>query len=62
MTLTREQFERESNYQLALQIMKMLRKKGLLTSREFRIANKRLAAKFDPVWGRYPDLTVDTDN
>lgn len=42
MTLTREQFEREGSYRLALQVMKMLRQKGLLNESEFRKARQRL--------------------
>ena len=56
MKLTRDQFERERDYGIALQIMKTLLKKGLLTEKEFHRANKRLIAKYDPVWGHYPDV------
>ena len=56
MKLTRDQFEREGDYGIALQIMKSLLKKGLLTEKEFHRANELLIAEFDPVWGHYPDV------
>ena len=56
MTLTREQFEREGSYRLALQVMKILRQKGLLNESEFRKARQRLIEKYEPVWGHYPEM------
>ena len=56
MTLTREQFEREGSYRLALQVMKTLRQKGLLNESEFRKARQRLIEEYKPVWGHYPEM------
>ena len=56
MTMTREQFEREGNYRLALQVMKTLRQRGLLNEIEFSKAKQRLIEKYEPVWGHYPDV------
>ena len=56
MTLTREQFEREGSYRLALQVMKTLRQRRLLNENEFRKAKQRLIEKYNPVWGHFPDL------
>ena len=58
MKLDREQFERESKYRIALNIMKTLLKNGLLNESEFRRANQRLIEKYNPVWGHYPDVTA----
>ncbi len=60
MKLTRDQYEREGDYGIALQIMKALMKKGLLTEKEFQKANERLIAKLNPVWGHYPDVIRTT--
>ena len=54
MKLTREQFEREGNYRVAMNVMKTLLLRGLLNEAEFRKANQRLIEKYDPVWGQYP--------
>lgn len=56
MTLTREQFEREGSYRLALQVMKTLLQRGLLNENEFRKAKQRLIRKYNPVWGHYPEM------
>ena len=61
MKLTRDQFEREGNYSIALQIMKTLLKKGLLKESEFHRAEEHLAAKYSPVWGNYPDVIGETE-
>jgi len=58
MKLGQEQFERESNYRIALNIMRTLLKKGLLNESEFRKANQRLIEKYNPVWSHYPDVIV----
>lgn len=58
MKLRQEQFEREGNYRIALNIMKTLLKKGLLNESEFRKTNQRLIEKYNPVWGHYPDVTA----
>ena len=58
MKLGQEQFEREGNYRIAMNIMKTLLKKGLLNESEFRKANQRLIEQYNPVWGHYPDVTA----
>ncbi len=58
MKLGKEQFMREGNYRIALNIMRTLLKKDLLNEGEFRKANQRLIEKYNPVWGHYPDVTV----
>ena len=60
MTLSSEQFERESSYRVALHVMKALVRKGLLNENEFRKANKLLIEKYKPVWGHYPDIAGET--
>ena len=57
MTLTREQYEREGSYRLALQVMKTLRHRGLLNENEFKKAKQCLIEKYKPVWGHYPEAT-----
>ena len=58
MKLGQEQFEREGNYRIALNIMRTLLKKGLLNESEFRKANQHLIDRYNPVWGHYPDVTA----
>ena len=58
MKLTKEQFERECNYRLAVAIMRTLLRKSLLTEDEFRRANDRLVERYNPVWGHLPDVTA----
>ena len=58
MKLTKEQYERECNYRLAVTIMKTLLGKGLLTNDEYRRVEKRLVEKFNPVWGQLPGLAM----
>jgi len=57
--LTKEQFERECGYRLALSIMNSLREKGLITSKEYGHIEPILAQKFSPVWGGFPDVISD---
>ena len=56
MKLTRDQFERETQYRIAKHILTALLHKGLITDREFRRANVCLAEKYNPLWGHYPDV------
>lgn len=58
MKLTKDQFEREGNYQLAMAIMRMLLGKGLLTKDEYSKANARLVERYNPIWGHLPDVIV----
>ena len=56
MKLTKEQFEREGNYRLAIAIMQTLLGKGLLTDDEYHRAKDRLVERYKPVWGHLPDM------
>ena len=56
MRLTKEQFEREGNYRLAVAIMRTLLGKGLLTKEEYLRAKDSLAERYNPVWGHFPDV------
>ena len=58
MKLTKEQFEREGNYRLAVAVMRTLRGKGLLTEVEYCKANERLVDRYNPVWGHLPDVVA----
>ena len=49
--LTKEQFERELNYRVALSIAKQMREGGLVTPGEFVQIDRFLRRKFSPVWG-----------
>ena len=58
MKLTKEQFEREGNYRLAVAIMCTLRGKGFLTELEYCKANERLVDRYNPIWGHLPDVVA----
>ena len=58
MKLTKEQFEREGNYRLAVAIMRTLLGKGLLTEAEYCRANERLVDRYNPIWGHLPDVVA----
>ena len=58
MKLTKDQYERECNYRLAVTVMKTLLGRGLLTKDEYRKADKRLVEKYNPVWGQLPELAI----
>ena len=49
--LTKEQFERELNYRVALSIAKQMREDGPVTPGEFVQIDRFLRRKFSPVWG-----------
>lgn len=49
--LTKEQFERELNYRVALSIARQMREGGLVTPGEFVQIDTFLRRKFSPVWG-----------
>ena len=59
MKLTKDQFEREGNYRIALHIISTLLGKGLLSHSEFQRAKILLIEKYKPVWGHYPDIRCD---
>ena len=58
MKLTKEQFEREGNYRLAVAIMRTLLGRGLLTEAEYCRANERLIDRYNPIWGHLPDVVA----
>lgn len=58
MKLTKEQFEREGNYRLAVAIMRTLFGKGLLTEAEYCRVNERLVDRYNPIWGHLPDVVA----
>lgn len=49
--LTKEQFERELNYRVALSIARQMREGGLVKPGEFVQIDRFLRRKFSPVWG-----------
>ena len=49
--LTKEQFERELNYRVALSIARQMREGGLVTPGEFVQTDRFLRRKFSPGWG-----------
>ena len=58
MKLTREQFEREGNYRLAVATMRTLLGTGLLTEAEYCRANESLVDRYNPIWGHLPDVVA----
>ena len=58
MKLTKEQFEWECDYRLAMSVMKTLLRDGILTKEDYRKAEKCLIEKLSPVWGQLPKLAV----
>ena len=58
MKLTKEQFEREGNYRLAVATMRTLLGKGLLTEAEYCRANESLVDRYNPIWGHLPDVVA----
>jgi len=46
--MTKESYEKEMHYALALTFIKGLRKKGLLTKEEFRSVQIKLKSKYKP--------------
>ena len=57
--LTKEQFDRECGYRVALSIMGTLRENGLITSKEYGQIELILARKFSPVWAGLSDVLSD---
>ena len=55
--MTQDQYDRESNYQTALSILRTLAHRGLLNESEFCKAREMLLVQANPVWGHYPDVT-----
>ena len=57
--LTKEQFDRECGYRVALSIMGDLHAQGLLTDKEYRQIEPILARKFSPVWAGLSNVLND---
>lgn len=57
--LTKEQFDRECGYRVALSIMNSLREKDLITAKEYGHIASILKQKFSPIWGGLPDVISD---
>lgn len=57
--LTKEQFDRECSYRLALSIMGTLHENGLITSKEYGQIEPILAKKFSPVWAGLSNVLND---
>ncbi len=49
--MTREQFEREKNYRVALSVAKAMLACGLINERDFAKINTKLIVKYRPVFG-----------
>lgn len=52
--MTEEQYERESNFSLAMAVIRALQKKGLLTATEVQKIKEKLICRFNPIWGHLP--------
>ena len=46
--MTQDQFERESNFQIAFAVFKNLLSQGLLTKEQFAAARQKLIERFQP--------------
>lgn len=57
--LTKEQFDREAGYRVALSIMRNLHAQGLLTDKEYRQTELILAQKIPPVWAGLNNVISD---
>ena len=49
--MTKEQFEREKNYRVALSITKVMLARGLINERDYAKINTKLIVKYRPVFG-----------
>lgn len=49
--MTKEQFEREKNYQVSRSIVSSWLKKGIITEKEYKKIDTKLVAKFQPIIG-----------
>ena len=49
--MTKEQFEREKNYQVSRSIVSSWLKKGIITEKEYKKIDTKLVAKFRPIIG-----------
>ena len=51
--MTQEQFNAEKSYLISLSIIKTLRSKGIITDKEFNVADKALLERYRPVVGSF---------
>lgn len=49
--MTKEQFEREKNYQTSRVIVKSMLDKGLVTEKEYKKIDTKLACEYRPLFG-----------
>ena len=49
--MTKEQFEREKNYQVSRSIVSSWLKKGIITEKEYKKIDTKLASKYRPLFG-----------
>ena len=49
--MTKEQFQREKNYQASRTIVKSMLNNGLITEKEYKKIDTKLVAKYRPVMG-----------
>ena len=49
--MTREQFEREKNYQVSRSIVSLWLKKGIITEKEYKKIDTKLEGKYCPLIG-----------
>jgi hypothetical protein len=49
--MTKEQFEREKNYRVSISIIKLLLNKGIISEKDYRKIDTKLAQKYRPVFG-----------
>lgn len=49
--MTKEQFEREKNYQVMLFIIKKMARKGLITEQEYKKIGSMMLEKYNPLLG-----------
>ena len=54
--MLQDQFERESNFQLAYSIFKKMHSEGLLTEKQLANARKKLVERFCPPIASLPDI------
>lgn len=54
--MTKDQFERESNYRLAFSIFRQLYARGFLTAEQLVSAREKLMERFNPPIAVLPDM------
>ncbi len=49
--MTKEQFEREKNYRTSLAIARNLVNRGIISEKDYRKIDTKLAQKYQPIFG-----------